>query len=90
MKRLQEWMDGKVYFWSYKAINRWLRRNTGFMYLFELRLKTWREANSDKFPKAMMESAEHFNSAMDSEVEMKKATPGRSALETLELIKLHK
>ena len=88
--KLREWIDDRIYFWSYKAINRWLRRNPGFLYLFELRLRKWREANPDKFNKAMMESAEHFNDALDRHVERKETSIDRTTAETLELIRLHK
>ena len=86
--KLREWIDEQIYFWSFRAINRWLRRNPGFLYLFELRLRSYREENPDKFPQKMMSAAEGFNDSL-SRCALNSERPPRTTNKTLKLVNLH-
>jgi len=54
LKRFREWLDWKIYCYSYKAINRHLQRSAGHTYLAYLYTKEATERNppSEELKKA--------------------------------------
>lgn len=43
--RRREWLDWKIYCWSYPAITRYLKRSNGMSYLTYLQAKAYSEQN---------------------------------------------
>lgn len=54
MKRLIEWWDDRVYWWSWKSVNRMCHRNPGMAYLIRLHIDEFldRENISDSLKHA--------------------------------------
>ena len=61
-KLLSKW-DFFVYRMAYRSLSRMMKSNSGFVYLFELHLKKYREENP--LPKSLETSTEYFFNALE-------------------------
>jgi len=64
MKRITEWIDWKIYWLFWKAVNRMVHRNPAYAYLMQLRIAEFLRNNP--LDESLKRSTEVFHEAMSN------------------------